>query len=300
MIAEVVRKSIPKFVSKEVNQVSLNQFCCRLSLSLVQHNMTDVGDSNLCKVALMPCDSIQEVTRFAYMQKFSSRVVNDAVYRMFTGRIQPISMDSVNLSIPLNRKAISLHQALFNRATRAVIRISIMHPNRIRPRRGVFGDDEIRVGLLDLQVVDLHALPVGLAGVGDDGQDATIAEHLIAGGQRAGGGPAGDASRSTDGGSRAVERVLVGQAQGLPAAVGVGQSQDLQMVRRPLVGADDAQKHLGADQRGVGVVLVAGEERLPASLARWRLALAPGTRLVATGSLFKTDRILLAAGGRSW
>nr|WP_241179985.1 hypothetical protein [Humisphaera borealis] len=56
-----------------------------------------------------------------------------------------------------------------------------MHPNRIRPVRGVFGEDEIRVGLLDLQVVDLHALPVGLAGVGDDGQDAGIAEHLIAG-----------------------------------------------------------------------------------------------------------------------
>ena len=133
-----------------------------------------------------------------------------------------------------------------------------MHPNRIRPVRGVFGEDEIRVGLLDLQVVDLHALPVGLAGVGDDGQDAGIAEHLIAGGQRAGGGPAGDVGRSAGGGSRAVERVLVGHPQGLPAAVGVGQGQDLQMVRRPLVGADDPP----ADQRGVGVMLVAGEERL--------------------------------------
>ncbi len=76
-----------------------------------------------------------------------------------------------------------------------------MHPNRIRVGRGVFGQDEVGVGLLDLQVVDLHALPVGLAGVGDDGQDADARADLIAGGQRAGGGPAI---------GLAVERVFVG------------------------------------------------------------------------------------------
>ena len=134
-----------------------------------------------------------------------------------------------------------------------------MHPNRIRPVRGVFGQDEVGVGLLDLQVVDLHALRVGLAGVGDDGQDAGVGQHPNAGGQRTGGGPAAGGVRRR----LAVERVLVGHPQRLLVAGVVPQGEDLQMVRRPLVGANDPP----ADQRGVGVVLVAGEERLPAMLS---------------------------------
>ena len=61
------------------------------------------------------------------------------------------------------------------------------------------------------------------------------------------------------------------------------------MVRRPLVGANDAQEQMGADQRGVGVVLVAGEEGLPAAVAH--LAAAAGDEV------FDGDCNVTRAGG---